>query len=178
MTNYELYCIYWVVGEQPTVSVDLSTTTSTKSGGKTASVTSSSNCKLRLFCAVEQMINTNPWSPLQFYSEKLSKLLLFTADFELLMKKNGKEPKVLPSKNRAQCGHEKTREAICLICYEEYKLNPLKKYHFSRFNPSTMKIHMKCHKDICPKYYASYFVKDDDQKAVRATKEYIRSCST
>jgi hypothetical protein len=91
----------------------------------------------------------------------------------LVMMKN--RDKAVSSKNpvkRKKSGHQKTTGAVCLTCYNLYKTQPQwkKKFCFTRYNESSMKEHMKTHRDVSIDDYTNYFVAEDNPKAVEAVK--------
>ena len=93
--------------------------------------------------------------------------------------KGNQQQPPLPKKC-SKSGHEKTKRAICLICYKESKRNARKSYCFSQYNKSTMTSHMKIHKDVLANDYSKYFVQENDLKALKAVKELaqLQGCST
>jgi hypothetical protein len=90
--------------------------------------------------------------------------------FPVMMKNRDK---AVSSKNpvkRKKSGHQKT--TVCLTCYNLYKTQPQqkKKFCFTQYNESSMKEHMKTHRDISIDDYTNYFVAEDNPKAVEAVK--------
>ncbi|CAB4033377.1 Hypothetical predicted protein [Paramuricea clavata] len=92
--------------------------------------------------------------------------------FSVMMKNRDK---TVSSKNpvkRKKSGHQKTTGAVCLACYNLYKTQPQwkKKFCFTRYNESSMKEHMKTHRDVSIDNYSNYFVAEDNPKAGEAVK--------
>ena len=76
-----------------------------------------------------------------------------------------RQPVSGPKHKRGKAGHQNTRSAICLLCYQQYKKDQKKKFAFSRFNQSSLKEHMNVHN--C----TDHFVSCDDPRAVEAMQE-------
>ena len=73
------------------------------------------------------------------------------------------------TRKRIKSGHEKTRIAICLDCYESYSLNQNnKKIWLTRFNKSTANAHLRSiHGGTTNRIYA-----EDDPRVADAVAEY------
>ena len=71
-------------------------------------------------------------------------------------------------KKRPKAGHEKTRLAICLDCYESSKANPEKKFWLTRFNQSTIDSHSnRIHEGKGYRIHS-----EDDPRVAEALTEY------
>lgn len=87
-----------------------------------------------------------------------------------MMKNSNKKLVVGKTPKRIKAGHNNTTGAVCLLCYEAYKRNQKKIFNFSRFNGSTMKEHMKSHRNVLKPDYSNYFVSEEDPRATEAIR--------
>ena len=73
-------------------------------------------------------------------------------------------------RKRARGGHEKTKAALCMSCYDKHKKLGKGKFWLSRYNPSTTRTHVdKVHNGNLVDIFS-----EDDPRAADAAKDYRR----